>query len=81
MTTTLNSFSDGLRLTILVTLLALVCAFVNACHPYAVAKTSPNVERTAPTVDANPLAGMEPVLPIDERPITTMETVGASARD
>lgn len=81
MNTTLNSFSDGLRLTVLVTLLALVCAFVTACHSHAAVKASPNAETSAPTVPATPFAGTEPAQPLDERLITPMETVGASARD
>ena len=81
MKTTLNIFAEELRLTVLVILLALVCAFVTACHSHAVAKVSASAETPAQTVDTNPLAGMEPALPLDEELITPMETVGASARD
>jgi len=82
MKTTLNTvLLDGVRATVLVTLLALACALMTGCHSRAVAKESAKVEPAGQPVNVNPLVGLTPTPPLDERPITTMETVGASQRD
>lgn len=100
MNSNLQPSVSGMRLTGLVTLLALVSAVaVAGCHSNAVArlgataaaiKTSqvapapaPVPPEPSPTAAAftNPLQGMEPVLPFDEKGVTPMETVGASDKD
>ena len=75
---------DGLRLTGFVTLLALASAIsVAGCHSHDLARGSaaPTALTPEETVAANPMAGMVPVQPIDDRPVTPMETVGASKDD
>jgi hypothetical protein len=79
MNTTHGLLRGGLWLTYLVMLLALLCATLTGCQSHAVA----NVPATtlAEAAMPNPLAGMVPGQPIDDRPITPTETVGASSRD
>lgn len=86
MNTTFEPSGNELRLTGLVTLLALVSAISMAgCQLHAVAQTASS---SAPVEAAqvvaslpNPLEGMEPIQPFDEKLVTTMETVGASDKD
>lgn len=61
--------------------LALLCAPLVACDSRASveAQVTPTVQPTR--VAANPLRDLEPRPPLDETPITPMETVGASSRD
>jgi hypothetical protein len=88
MNSTFEHSGNGLRLTGLVTLLALVSAVsLVGCHSHSAARgaatsTSPPIEasQTAPA-SPNPLEGMEPVQPFDQTRVTTMETVGASDKD
>ncbi|MBC7731868.1 MAG: hypothetical protein H7306_08210 [Bacteriovorax sp.] len=99
MNSSLESSASGMRLTGLVTLLALVSAVaVAGCHSNAVARlgatTAPIKTSQAAPAPAlvsppspmaatlpNPLLGMEPVLPFDEKQVTPMETVGAPDKD
>ena len=81
MNTTHGLLRGGLWLTNLVMLLALLCASLTGCHSHAAVKMSATAKSPPVIGDANPSAGMEPVHPIDDRPITPMETVGASRDD
>ena len=71
---------SGSWLTYLVMLLALICATSTGCHSHALSKVpaAPIATTPAETIDPNPLAGMVPVQPFDERPIMPTETVGAA---
>ena len=81
MNTTHGLLRGGLWLTYLVMLLALLCATLTGCHSHAATKMSTTATPPAVIGDANPLAAMVPGQPFDERPITPMETVGASKDD
>jgi hypothetical protein len=81
MNTTHGLLRGGLWLTYLVMLLALLCASLTGCHSRAAVMISATAMPPVVTGNSNPLAGMTPAQPIDERPITPMETVGASGTD
>jgi len=78
--------ANGMRITGLATLLALVSALSGAgCDSHAAASQPPMVTVGVPspvqTVWANPLARLSPAPPFDETLITPRETVGAAEVD
>jgi len=86
MNATFEHCGNRLRLTRFVTLLALVSVILMAgCHSHAVARvaaaSTPVGSSQAVPALPNPPEAMEPVQPFDEKPVTTMETVGASNKD
>ena len=77
---------NGMRITGLATLLALVSAIsVAGCHSHAAASQPGVTTAAAPSpvqaVGANPMARLSPAPPFDETLITPRETVGAAEVD
>ncbi len=69
--------NTAVRHVIVVTLLSVACAFCSGCHSSV--KANAMAPASAAAVQAKPWQSQAPAAPLDERPITPMETVGASA--
>lgn len=81
MSCSIHRFMGNLSVVLATAALALLCASLVACDSRAsvAAQVTPTALPTR--VAANPLRDLEPRQPLDELPITPMETVGASPRD
>jgi hypothetical protein len=85
MNSTLEPLRNGTRLTGLVALLAFASAIsIAGCHAHAVGQGASELMSIAVTsasepVVTNTFVGVVPVHPFDERPVTPVETAGASA--
>jgi hypothetical protein len=66
------------RHVIMVTLLSVACAFCSGCHSGVRASAAAPAAAGSTSGNAAPWQSQAPAAPLDERPVTTMETVGAA---
>ena len=71
--------TPALRHVILVTVLSVACAFCTGCHSSAQARLAAPATPSEAAPPASRWDSMAPSAPLDERPITPMESVGAAA--